>query len=530
MIRDGLTRVPGWEHPSAVIARTAIVTSGRSLRDNTRQLASVVLMGVFVVQMQFALFVPTMDVGAALVGSDPPTGRIAGILATVAGVGAYTGAHQVSKGSGSTTLGPLLRTSASPRTVVLGDCLADYLKLLGLLAGFAFALLVALGVGATNPLVPLALTVGALPLAWGGLLVGRAAGMAIRSAYRRIPGARAVSIVVVGAAFLVGFVWWMQIVQAERIGDVAARGVALASVGPLEAYVRTLLAPIGVPVAPIDAAISVGVLIVVVATSAIVVRIEAARDARERPDGQTGAGTRAVPTAIRSRPSLRIGWRYLLLGIRDPARFSHLSVLLIGFASAGAPALTNPGLAIEFAPEAGLVLGTALAGAAYCLNPLGDDRDQHPLLLTGAPTLRPVLLGRGVAGIALGAVALVLGLGVGLVDGRGPAVVGYLALAPVLFAASVGTALGFGAAVPSYDPTSDGGRIQPSTFPTMVHLFGSVLFGAIGAWLVVVTVAGVPLAPLVVGWLLFLATLSASGYLGYRSAVRRADALTLDAY
>lgn len=530
MIRNRLARLPGWEHPAAVIARTSVLVSGRSLRDNTAQLASIALMGLFLLQMQYFLLGPTIDVGAALVGGDPPVGQVAGILATVVAVAAYSGAQQVAKGSDDGVLGPLLRSSVPPRAVALGRSLADFLKLLALLTAFTLVPLLALGIGAANPLVPLALTVGALPLAWGGLLVGRAAGMAIRSAYRRIPGARAVSIVVVGAAFLVGFVWWMQIVQAERIGDVAARGVALASVGPLEAYVRTLLAPIGVPVAPIDAAISVGVLIVVVATSAIVVRIEAARDARERPDGQTGAGTRAVPTAIRSRPSLRIGWRYLLLGIRDPARFSHLSVLLIGFASAGAPALTNPGLAIEFAPEAGLVLGTALAGAAYCLNPLGDDRDQHPLLLTGAPTLRPVLLGRGVAGIALGTVALVLGLGIGLVDGRGLAVVGYLALAPVLFAASVGTALGFGAAVPSYDPTSDGGRIQPSTFPTMVHLFGSVLFGAIGAWLVVVTVAGVPLAPLVVGWLLFLATLSASGYLGYRSAVRRADALTLDAY
>lgn len=530
MIRKRLARIVDVDHPAAVIARTDVVTTGRSLRDNGRELASLALLGAFLLQMQFLLLEQMIAAGDALVGADPPIERVAGALASVVAFGAYSGAHQVVQGSDSGTLRPLLSTSAPPRAVALGRSLADYLKLLAFLSAFTALPLVGIGIGARTPLVPAALVVGALPLAWGGLLVGRAVGMAIRSAYRRIPGVQAIKFVFVVAVFLVGVVWWMRGVEDGRIFAAASTVISAASISPLRAYVRALLAPIGAPVAPVDVAVSAGVLLAVLATTVLVVRFEAARDARERPNRHTGTGSRSVPTVIATAPSLRIAWRYLLLGGRQPSRFSHLIVLFIAPVSVGAPALADPSIAVRYAPELGVVIGTALAGGAYCLNPLGDDREQHALLLTASPTLRPVLWGRGVAGIAVASVFLVLCLVVGALDGRVIEIVGYLAIAAVLFPASVGTALGFGAAVPSYEPTDDGGTIQPSTVPTMVHLFGAMVVGALGAWLVVVTAAGVPLPQLAVGWVLYLATICASGYLGYRNALRRVDALTLDAY
>ncbi len=536
MIRDRLARLTGsrgWisaSHPAAVIARTEIRTGVRAVLDNTRQLAAFGLMALFVVQMQITTVWQALDVGESLVASDPPIEAVAGAFAGLLAVGIYSGIHQLSTGSDSAGVRPLLLTSVAPRSVVLGQTLAEYLKLLGLLGGLVALPLLAIGAGAATPLVPLVLVVGALPLLWGGLLVGHLAGLTIQTAYRRVPGARIVRGLVIGGLTLGAVIWWLQVVEAQRIGDAASNLLSITSIGPLQAYARTLLVPVGVSATPVDAVLALGVLLAVLATTAIVVRVEIAHDARERPERSASAGSRSVPIAIGSRPSLRLGWRYLVLGIRNPSRFSHLMFLLIMLVSVGGSALTNPSLLIQYAPEVGVVLATAVAGGAYCLNPLGDDRDQHSLVLTASPTLRPLLRARGVAGMVLASVVLALGLGVGLLDGRFLDVAGFLALAPVLFLASVGTALGFGAAVPSYEPNEDGGTIQPSSMATMPFLLGALVLGSVAVVLVLATIGGSSARLLAVGWGILLPTLAASGVLGYRYAVKRFDGLTLDAY
>jgi hypothetical protein len=179
-----------------------------------------------------------------------------------------------------------------------------------------------------------------------------------------------------------------------------------------------------------------------------------------------------------------------------------------------------------------VVTGAVFSGVLYCLNPLGDDRDQLPLLMTSVRSTGVLLRGRMLAGAAVGAVFAV-GLGTPLAALRNPPVYVLLqtGLGSVLLVAIPAAALGLGAFAPTFERPEhlNVERAQPSQRATMGFLFGGTAVAGAGTFLAWWTVNGDSGAPLLLGgWVGYLAVVAGLGFAGYRYAVRRFDAFTLD--
>jgi hypothetical protein len=145
------------------------------------------------------------------------------------------------------------------------------------------------------------------------------------------------------------------------------------------------------------------------------------------------------------------------------------------------------------------------------------------------------LRGRIAAGSVIGLGLAAVGLPLGLVGPEPVSTVAAVATAPAAVPAAAGVALGIGAVSPQFERREyvNVERAHPSQLVLFGYLFaGSVVFGGgvFGVWLAVGAVTAGTLAPVWAGAVAVLALVvwSALGAVGYRYAVRRFDALTLD--
>jgi hypothetical protein len=522
---------------ASVLARTELVATWRRLSDSRRRLAGIGL-GV----LQFALvlpavfFEPVTAFGGDLAGATPPVGTVAALLFWAALSGAYLGAAAAIGQNRIGSVGPLVRTSVPPAAVSAGRIASETVQGTVVFAVLAVAVLIEIGIGAATPLAPLVLGVGLLLFALLGLFLGRTLGAAARYAgvlARLSAWGKAAAFLVVMIGIFVG----SQAAIGALLPDDADLGFAVSIPAflpgePVQAAATVLLAPLGAGVRPLGPVALAGVALAVPAALALAVRAETALLLADTDDDSGAAATRSVPRPFTATPASRVAFRHLLRTARDPKSVFHALPVAFGGLGAGVTWFSDPDLAYTMAPPAMVVLGAVLAGVLYCLNPLGDDRDQLPLLMTSVRSTSVLLRGRMLAGAAVGAVFAV-GLGTPLAALRNPPlyVILQTGLAGVLLVATPAAALGLGAFAPKFERPENLNveRAQPSQRATMGFLFGGTIVAGAGMFLAWWTVNGDSGLPLRFGgWVGYLAVVAGLGFAGYRYAVRRFDAFTLD--
>ena len=526
---------------ASVLARTELRARARHVAGDRRRLLSVAAGAlVFAAYLPYLFSDPALDYGARLAGGDPPIGTTGALFAAAVAVGLYLGGSTAFLQSRFGSIGPLARTSVPPAAVVTGRLASEAILGSAFFVPTALALLVLAGVGAGGPVAPLLLLPGALPALLAGLLLGRVAGSLVRYANLFSGLSAWTKILLWGVVAVAAFVA-VQFALLEAMETGVPYGPGQPSFGagplipgaPLQAYAGVVLAPLGAAVRPQGALVVALVLAAIPASLAAAVRLETALLFEDEigADAPSTTGSRAVPRPFDGTPSARVAWRYLLRTRRDPKMLAHLPPFLFGLAPMVVPFVDDPGAALVFVPPAALIGGAVLAGGMYCLNPLGDDRDQLPFLLTSARSTAVLLQGRALAGVAVG---LVLAVGVGapvaLVAHSPTYALAHALFAVVVLLAGAGTALGIGSLVPKFERREymNVERAHPSNLVLIGYMLGCMLVGGIGSFLFAATLEGASGAALAGGWAVYLAVIGASGAGGYLYSVRKFDALALD--
>ncbi|MFB6150255.1 MAG: hypothetical protein ABEJ40_00470, partial [Haloarculaceae archaeon] len=535
-VRDTGAHVRTDLRDAAVLLRTELGARARRLLGDTRRLvATAFVLLAFGVGLPLFVAGPTVDYGSTLASAGVPAGPTGAVFATVAGVGVYLGAASGFNQSRLGTVGPLVRTSIPPTAVALGRFASEVTLATAFVVPTALVLLAEVGVGAGGPVAPLALVAAALPVCLASLFAGRVVGDLLRYANRYV-GLSLWTKALLFLAVTTGVYAATQVTIQSRMGDAESlQGFSVPAFlpgAPLQAYAAVALDPLGPGRGALGGLVALGLLGAIPACLSVALRLETGLLSSGTGSDDSGAvGSRGVPRPFTATPSARVAWRYLLRARRDPRTLAHLGPLLFGAMGVGASVFTEPGSALALAPGASVVVGAALAGATFCLNPLGDDSDQLPLLLTSARSVSVLLRGRALAGVVPG---LVLAVGVGsplaVVEHGAPAAAAQAVVSLPLTAAGAGTALGIGALVPKFERREymNVERAHPSTMAVLGFLFGSMAVGAAGVILAYWTVGGAPLGPAALAWGVYLAVLAVPGGAGYVYAVRKFDALSLD--
>jgi ABC-2 type transport system permease protein len=534
--RESVEHVRADLRDAGVLFRTELRTRIRRVRGEIRQVLAVAFMAlVFGIVLPLFALVPAIEYGRALAGETVPAGQTGAVLGIAGVLGAYLGVAAGFNQNRSGSLGPLVRTSISPRAVALGRLASETVQTAGIVVVPGIVVFAAVAAGAGRPVPPLALALALFPVFVASLLVGRVLGDGLRYLNYRVGFSlwtKALVLLVVTTAAYVG----SQVLVQSRLsdgGDPTAVSVPPLVPGePLQAYAVVALDPLSAASSPLGLLVAGVVLVTAPLCLTAALRAEAWLLAVESGAGyDSETGTRGVPRPFTAAPSLRVAWRYLLRTRRDPRMLAHLSPLLFGALGMLGTAVTDPGLLLVTGPGAAVVGGTALAGAAYCLNPLGDDSDQLPLLLTSARSVGVLLRGRVLAGAVPG---LVVAIGVGaplaIYQWGLSFAVGQSLLAVALAGCGAGTALGIGALVPKFERREymNVERAHPSTVAVLGFLFAGVVVSVVGLLLVFWTLDTARVWLPGLAWVVYLAVLGVPGLAGYVYAVRKFDALTLD--
>jgi hypothetical protein len=397
--------------------------------------------------------------------------------------------------------------------------------------------LVLVAAGAGGPLAPLLLGVALLAFLLAGLFLGRTVGATARYAGVLARLSAWVKVAAFMLVMVLIFVATQFVIQAF-LPDDADLGFAVSIPAflpgePIQAAVAALFVPLGGTADPIGAIALTVALLSVPAFLALAVRAETALLLTDVDDDTSGeVATRSVPWPFTVTPASRIGFRHLLRTARDPKSAFHVLPVVFGALGPFAIWISQPDLALTMGPPLLVVLGAELAGLLYCLNPLGDDRDQLPFLMTSVRSTDVLLRGRLLGGAAVG-VVLAVGLGTPLaaIDGSPLYVVLQTALAVVLVVAVPAMALGLGSFAPKFEREEymNIERAQPSQRATMGFLFGGTIVAGAGMFLAWWTATGDSGPPLLLGgWVGYLAVVVGLAVVGYRYAVGRFDGFTLD--
>ena len=518
----------------AVLARTELRAQARRIAGNRRQ-----LVGVVVGVLSFGLLFPltflgqVLSFGNALASGQPPLSRFGTVLASALTIGLYFGGATAINQSRVGAIGPLVRTSIPPGAVVIGRFASESLQAMAFVVVPGIILLGMLAVGAGTALPVLVVALGTLLLLLSGLVVGRMIGATIRYVgllSRLSAWGKAIALIAVAGSVFVAF----QAAIPMIVGTSGSSSLsALLPGSPLQAYASVVTAPLGATPQPLGVAVVTIALAVIPVGLAATLRIEGAFLFDDRADQSDDVQdeSRGVARLLAMTPATRVAWRYLLRTRRNPKLVSHLSMVLFGGLAFVGSLVTEPSLLTTLGPGAAIVAGGVLAGATYCLNPMGDDRDQLPLILTSTASTKRLLRGRAIAGLLVGGVvAFGISVPLGLLDDSLLRVVGRAVLTPLVLAGAAGTALGIGAVAPKFQRREymNVERAHPSTIGMLSYFFGTMLVVAAGLGLLWWTVERGQLLWAAVGWAVYLAVLATGGVGGYAYAVRRFDRLTVD--
>ena len=523
---------------ASVLARTELAAMWRRLSDSRRQ-----LIGIGLGALQFAVVIPVlvldqaMGLGSDLASGSPPIGPVGAFCAAAVVSGVYLGAFSAISQTRIGSVGPLIRTSVPPSAVSAGRIASEAIQASILFVAPLLVVLVLVGAGAGGPLEPLLLGVALFVFLLAGLFLGRTVGATARyvgvltrlSAWAKVVAFMLVMVLI--------FVASQVVIQAFLPND-ADLGFAVSIPPflpgePIQGAVAVLFVPLGGTAEPIGALALTVAFLSVPAFLALAVRAETALLLTDIDDDTSGeAATRSVPWPFTVTPASRIAFRHLLRTARDPKSAFHILPVVFGALGPLVIWISQPDLALTMGPPLMVVLGAELAGLLYCLNPLGDDRDQLPFLMTSVRSTDILLRGRLLGGAAVGIVpAIGLGTPLALIGGSPLYVALQTTLAVVLVTAVPAMALGIGSFAPKFEREEymNIERAQPSQRATMGFLFGGTIVAGVGMFLAWWTTNGDPELPFLLGgWIGYLAIITGLAVVGYRYAVSRFDGFTLD--
>jgi len=450
----------------ALVVRTEVRRRLRAVDDPRKGLAYA-FSGLFGLAFGLAVVVGAFFVGRAIAGGDFPaplstaSAAVSGLLAIVAFM---TGLRAVQGSAVPTHLGALL-VAMRHRDVVTALLAVEGLVPLGLVGvpGLCGAVTFAAGAGSVASAILIAVTV--LCLVALGTLTGFALGLVVRNAIAR---SRLLARYKGAVGVLVVFAYF-GVLYGTDAGDVLAPVVRVLGATPLRWFADLALlavVPAASPVRAVAALGAAGLAMVAlwVATTRLAswlwysTPVEPYGDVRESSIGRLPLVGRATDRIVRKtwtrarRAPIRLVYVvYPLVAAVGP--------LLSSF-DGGVPALAAPMV---------VVYGAWTTGAAFTLNPIGDETPVLPVTLTTPVTGRRFVRALWLAGGAIGVpLTLVLAVGTGVAAGFEPAELLLVAILGVgLPALAPGLATGVGAAFPRVQPaqvTRSRQAVVPSLF------------------------------------------------------------------
>ncbi|WP_254766006.1 hypothetical protein [Salinilacihabitans rarus] len=496
---------PGWPRHAVRIGRFEFRRTVRAVREDTARFGLMAL-GAVVPSLLIAgfavLFADVIrDAGPVAL----PT-QVRGMVATVWLFGAFVVAQRVATARPRAEAEPLVLTTVSTRTAAVGLAIAEALRALAYVTPPALALTAAAVYLFGSPLSLLAVPAAWLLLVAGAVVAGSLAGYAVAWLVATVPFVSRHRTGLGGVAVLAFFGGYAAL-QSAGVGSVGYDLLAWLPIGWLAD-----LAVVGTPVAGSGrrAAGAIGATaLVCVGGGALIDRATAAlwfTDPVTVDDGSSGAesastaGRRdrdalsasvrplAIPAVV-GAPTRRVAEWTLLRTRRDPRRLTFLLVPVVGAGSA----LMNVGVQSGaprplLAPLCAVVLPW-IAGAAFAVNPLGDEGTTLPATLLAVDGRRYV---RGVSlpGLLLGLPTVVVATAAtGVAAAYSPSqVLGLVLIGAYLTLVAVGTAPAVGMRLPRFSPIRVGrGRavLPPRLAAVVLHAGLTLAPGALLALLVV---------------------------------------------
>jgi len=511
------------------IARVELLRSLRTVLGDRRRVASGIVVAAVVALPYLGVLGAVHDAGARVAAGDDSlvTALRGAFPATLGGLILLATVQRVAESSVPDGA-ELLLTAARTPAVVLGELLSATATLYATLAVLLGPGLVAFALGANSPAtVPVALA-AALPVVAFAATVGYLLALSGAVLGRRLPHVTGLKFgAYVGGMVLVGL-------SGPLLAEYAESGAA----GPLERIAAVpvtdyaLLALLGTPAGVVSlAGVATGLGLCLVTVGGI---LAAPRLAAHLWFTDVGSGRGAVteryadvPRFFAATPSLRVAWRYLLLARRAPRRLVHLTVFLFMLFPLTGVVVADPGLVPAVASGTAVVLGALLSGAAFGLNPLGDEGDVLPALIVTGVGGRRLVRGRLLAGLSVGLPLAVLGavglwltlalrarIGLGLLAGVGPVSV-----------AAGCVALGMGTAVPKFETEEIFGveTVHPSRIPLLLYVYGGLVAVPLGIALVALPLDTVDRTVHLAALSAYAVVVGGLAVGGYVYAVRRVD-------
>ena len=523
----------------ALIVRTEVRRRTRAVGNDASQALAYGLAGLMGALFGFAVIAGAYFAGGAIASGefDAPLAAVAGVVAGVLALVAFVVGIRAIQQTAVPEHPEGLLLAARHRDVVVATLVVETLLPLamvgipGLLASLTFA------AGAGSPASALSIAATLLLLVTLGSTAGFALGLAIRIAIARSPTlARYKSGIGVGLMFA-----YFAVIYGTDSGDVFAPVVRALSASPL-AWLADLAMLAVVPGAsPLRAAAAVGgTLLALVALGAATSRLAAWLwySTSVDPYGDAEESSIASLPGVDRRTDVlvRKSWTRAR---RSPIRLLYVAYPIL-FAVGPIVSSFDGSVPVSAAPALA-IYGAWATGAAFTLNPIGDETPVLPVTLTSSITGRRFVRALWLAGSVPGVpITLVFAVAAGVLAGLSPVDLVLVALLAVgTCALAPGLASGIGAAFPRVQPARIT-RSRRATVPSLVAFgaFSLALFVlSIPAWFAIDwgprrAAAGVlGLAPSVVGVgsvVLAVALVALGAVASYRYGASRFDDYTIE--
>ncbi|MFD1585869.1 hypothetical protein ACFR9U_02655 [Halorientalis brevis] len=475
---------PGWPTHGLAIGRQEFRRTLRGLRSDRTRLLFLGIGGAFV--SLFVLFGAWLVLRfASGLSSFPLTNEIRGTFGLQWLFATFIFAQRAGSRHDRIDNESLMLMTVSVRSVLVGLLSAEFLR-----AAAYVALPVALVGGAfvyatASPLTAPFLLLAAVLFVLSALVFGAAIGLAAKLLVARVRFVARYKSVLAGVA-VVGFVG--AYVALQNFGD----GGFTSLLGYLPVSWLVDLAVVGSPIvgSPVRAAVAGGAAVAwILGWGLVLDRIATALwfgDTVEHEVAQakarTDTGSAADPLAAAARPvafpslsqpTLRVAQRSVVVARRNPARltFVFLPVVFLGSMLVN---VARFGSLFAVLPPVLALTVPWLAGAAFGLNPLGDEGPVLPATLTSLASGRQFALGLALPGLLLGLpLGLVGTVGSGTYGPYTPVEVGLLvAIVTVLSLLAVTAAPAVGMLFPRFDSVrvgSDREVVPPSLSAIVIY-------------------------------------------------------------